>query len=73
MELLSSPSLFGDIQALAGLALRSRQQIHHRLLHDLLMYVKAPTPCQSGRSNIAFSHILYPQYPRLGPKTMMDL
>jgi hypothetical protein len=54
-------SLFEDIQALAGLALRSRRQIHHRLLPDLLMYVKAPAPCQFGRSNIAFSHILYPQ------------
>jgi hypothetical protein len=53
MDLLLAPSLFGDIQALADLALRLCRQIHHRLLHALLMYVKAPTPCQNGRSNIS--------------------
>ena len=47
-------------QALAGLATRSRRELHHRLrLGRFSCTLKTPTPCQTlGRSNIAFLHIL---------------
>jgi hypothetical protein len=36
-------------------------QAHHRLLHNSLMYVKTPTPCQIGRSNTSILTYMYPQ------------